>query len=134
MRSRKTREVGPLPVNDRSVSSSAYVLLAALGASAITALGTLGGVLLAARRTARAGRAERRLDAYADLLVAAGEVLGTYQRFCGEVDENEDFGKQAAERANAHLADLAAALHRASAVVALTGSDLGRREGKTLYG
>jgi len=31
------------------------------------------------------------------------------------------------------MADLAAVLHRASAVVALTGSDLGRRQGKDLY-
>ena len=31
------------------------------------------------------------------------------------------------------MADLADALHRASAVVALTGSELGRREGKDLY-
>ena len=31
------------------------------------------------------------------------------------------------------MADLAAALHRASAVVALTGSERGRQQGKALY-
>jgi hypothetical protein len=43
------------------------------------------------------------------------------------------FGQQDADKANARMADLAAALHRASAIVALTGSELGRQQGKTLY-
>jgi len=42
-----------LRVNDRFVSSNAYVLLAALGGSLITALATVGAVFLTARRTAR---------------------------------------------------------------------------------
>src|SRR5215470_8184831 len=75
--------------------------------------------------------AARRLEAYANLLVAAGEVLGTYRRNLDAL--SPDFGQKDADKANAHMADLAAALHRASAVVALTGSDLGRRQGKDLY-
>lgn len=121
-----------LQVNDQSVSSDVFVLLAGLGGSAIGAAATLGGVFLTGRRSARAARAERRLNAYADLLVAAGDVLGTYRRFLVEVSPDSDH--EAAERVNARMADLAAALHRASAVVALTGSGLGRQQGKILYG
>jgi hypothetical protein len=64
--------------------------------------------------------------------VAAGEVLGTYRRDLYSV--SSDFGQGDADKVNAHMADLGTALHRASAVVALTGSELGRREGKILYG
>lgn len=113
------------------VSSDVLVLLAGLGGSVVTAVATLGGVLLTGRRTAQAAQAERRLQAYADLLVAAGEVLGTYRRFQSDVSPDSD--REAAERANTRMADLASALHQASAVVALTGSDLGRRQGKGLY-
>jgi hypothetical protein len=113
------------------MGSDVSVLLAGLGGSLIGAGATLGGVLLTGRRSARAAQAERRLQAYADLLVAAGEVLGTYRRFKGEVSSDSDH--EAAERVNARMADLAAALHQASAVVALTGSDLGRQQGKDLY-
>jgi hypothetical protein len=120
-----------LQVNDRFVSSAVYVLLAALGGAAITAAATLWGVRMGARRSARTQQAERRLQAYADLLVAAGEVLGTYRRDL--YSWSSDFGQQDADRANAHMADLADTLHRASAVVSLTGSELGRRQGKALY-
>jgi hypothetical protein len=64
--------------------------------------------------------------------VAAGEVLGTYRRDLYSV--SSDFGQGDADKVNAHMADLGTALHRASAVVALTGSALGRQEGKILYG
>jgi hypothetical protein len=113
------------------MSADVYVLLAGLGGSLITALATLGGVRLTGRRTARAGRLERRVQAYADLLVAAGEVLGTYRRDL--YSWSSDFGQQDANKANARMADLGDTLHRASAVVALTGSELGRRQGKALY-
>jgi hypothetical protein len=118
-------------VNDQLVNSAVYVLLAALGGSAITALAALEAGRRAARHTDRAELAARRLEAYANLLVAAGEVLGTYRRNFDAL--SPDFGQKDADKANAHMADLAAALHRASAVVALTGSDLGRRQGKGLY-
>ena len=118
-------------VDDRFVSSAVYVLLAALGGSAITASATLWGVRQGAQRSAKAQQAERRLQAYANLLVAAGEVLGTYRRLQGEM--SPDFDYEAASKANSQMADLAAALHRASAVVALTGSEQGREQGKELY-
>jgi hypothetical protein len=120
-----------LRVNDQSVSSDVYVLVAALGASAITAVVTLEAGRRAARHADRAGQAARRLEAYADLLVAAGEVLGTYRRY--EAALSPDTGPQDADKANTHMADLAAVLHRASAIVALTGSQLGRQQGKILY-
>jgi len=118
-------------VNDQFVNSAVYVLLAALGASVITAVASLEAGRRAARHTDRAERAARRLEAYADLLVSAGEVLGSYRRNRDAL--SPDLGQEDADKANAHMADLAAALHRASAVVALTGSDLGRRQGKELY-
>ena len=118
-------------MNDQFVNSAVYVLLAALGASAITAMASLEAGRRTARHTDRAELAARRLEAYANLLVAAGEVLGTYRRNCDVL--SPDFGQKDADKANAHMADLAAALHQASAVVALTGSDLGRRQGKNLY-
>jgi hypothetical protein len=120
-----------LRVNDQFVNSAVYVLLAALGGSAITAVASLEAGRRTARHTDRAELAARRLEAYANLLVAAGEVLGTYRRNLDAL--SPDFSQKDGDRANAHMADLAAALHRASAVVALTGSDLGRRQGKDLY-
>jgi hypothetical protein len=68
--------IAPGQGDDRRVSSNAYVLLAALGGSAITAVATL----LTARRSARAELSQRRLKAYADLLVAVGDVLGICRR------------------------------------------------------
>ena len=120
-----------LRVNDQSVSSAVYVLLAALGGAAISAGATLWAVSMGAERSARAQQSVRRLQAYVDLLVAAGEVLGTYRRDL--YSWSSDFGQHDADKANAHMADLAATLHRASAVVALSGSDLGQRQGKALY-
>lgn len=119
-------------MNDQFVNSAVYVLLAALGGSAITAVASLEAGRRTARHTDSAELAARRLEAYANLLVAAGDVLGTYRRYLDAL--SPDFGPKDADNANAHMADLAAALHRASAVVALTGSDLGRRQGKDLYG
>ena len=113
------------------MSTDVYTVLIALGSSAITAAATLGGVRLSARHTDWAGQSDRRLQAYADLLVAAGQVLQAYRRLLEDLSSFTD--QLAADRANAYMADLADALHRASAVVALTGSEVGRREGKALY-
>jgi hypothetical protein len=118
-------------VNDQFVNAAVYVLLAALGGSAITAVATLDVGRREARHTDRAELAARRLEAYANLLVAAGDVLGTCRRSLDAL--SPDFSQKDADQANAHMADVAAALHRASAVVALTGSDVGRRQGKELY-
>lgn len=118
-------------VNDLFMGTDVYVFLAGISGSVIAAGGTMGAVVLNARRMAKAGRLERRRQAYADLLVAAGDVLGTYRR---DVDAlSPDFGRQEADEANAQMANLRAALHRASAIVALTGSELGRQQGKRLY-
>lgn len=114
-------------MNDRFVSSDVYVFLAGVAG----ALATLGAVLLTTRRAAEADRAQRRLDAYADLLVAAGTVLSTYRQLRDAV--SPDSGKWAAADANARMDDLALTLHRASAVVALTGTELGRKQGHDLY-
>ena len=132
----KTRGAGQVArvrsrVNDQSVSSAVYVLLAALGGAAISAAATLWAVSMGAERSARGRQSGQRLQAYVDLLVAAGEVLGTYRRDL--YSWSSDFGQQDADKANAHMADLASTLHRVSAVVALSGSELGRRQGKTLY-
>ena len=118
-------------MNDQFVNSAVYVLLAAIGGSAITAVASLEAGRRTARHTDRAELAARRLEAYVNLLVAAGDVLGTYRRNLGAL--SPDLSPQDADKANARMADLAAALHRASAVVALTGSDLGRRQGNALY-
>ena len=112
------------------MSTDAYVLLAALGGSLITALATIGAVFLTAGRATRAAQAQRRLEAYADLLVTAGDVLGTYRQTWDTVRE---VGQLDAEGANKRMTDLASALHRASAVVALTGSAKGRQYGEILY-
>ena len=74
-------------VNDRFMSSGVYVFLAGVAG----ALATLGAVLLTAWRAAEADRAQRRLDAYADLLVAAGTVLSTYRQLRDAV--SPDSGK-----------------------------------------
>jgi hypothetical protein len=118
-------------VNDQFVNSAVYVLLAALGGSAITAVASLEAGRRTARHADRAELAARRLEAYVNLLVAAGDVLETYRRNLDAL--SPDLSQQDAEKGNAHMADLAAALHRASAVVALTGSDLARRQGNCLY-
>jgi hypothetical protein len=47
---------------------------------------------------------------------------------------SSDFGQVDADKLNTQMAELGSALHRASAVVALTGSETGRKQGKTLYG
>jgi hypothetical protein len=123
------------------VSSDVVVLIAGLGGSLLGVAGSLGGVWLRGRydyrrdenqaiRTETAAQGERRLDAYANLLVAAGNVLGTYQRLPGLLPPT--FDERAAQEANQRMSSLAAELHRASAIVALTGS-LGREEGKRLY-
>ena len=117
-------------VNDRFVSSNAYVLVAALGGSFITAAATVVTVYLTARRESRAAQVQRRLQSYADLLVAAGDVLGTGRQIWETVRE---FNQSDADEANKRMADLASALHRASAVVALTGSSRGRASGNYLY-
>jgi hypothetical protein len=67
-------------VNNQFVNSAIYVLLAALGGSAITGVALMEAGRRAARHTDRAELAARRLEAYANLLVAAGDVLGTYRR------------------------------------------------------
>jgi hypothetical protein len=127
-------ELGPVArstVDDQLVSVDVGTVLISLGGSAIVATGTVGAVILTGRHAGKAERAQQRLDAYAGLLVAAGEVLGTYRRVFEGV--SPDFGPLDADKANARLADLSAALHRASAVVALTGSAVGREQGKILY-
>jgi hypothetical protein len=124
------------------VSTEVVVLIAGLGGSLLGVVGSLGGVWLRSRydyqrdenqaiRTETAAQAERRLDAYANLLVAAGNVLGTYQRLPGLLPPT--FDDRAAQEANQRMSSLAAELHRASAIVALTGSETGREEGKRLY-
>jgi hypothetical protein len=117
-------------VNDRRVSSNADILLAVLGGGAITAVATPLAVLLTARRTARAELSQRRMRAYADLLVAVGDVLGTYRRTW---DAMRETGTLDADEANKRMAELASVLHQASAVVALTGSGEGRRLGAVVY-
>lgn len=129
-------------VNHHHVNAEIAVLVAGLGGSALAVMGSLGGVWLKGRydlrrdedqaaRSERTARAQRRLDAYADLLVAAGEVLGAYRRLPDTLPP--DYDERSAREANQRLARLAAELHRASAVVALTGSDEGREQGKALY-
>ena len=76
-------------------------------------------------------QAQRRLEAYAEFLVAASEVLETYRELLAAMPARSD--QLDPYKANSQMADLAAPLHRAFAVVALTGSDLGRREGKRVY-
>src|SRR5262249_49325923 len=71
---------GSLRVNDQSLTPAVSSLRAALGGSAITAVAGLEAGRRAARHTDRAELAARRLEAYANLLVAAGDVLGTYRR------------------------------------------------------
>lgn len=83
-----------------------------------------------ARRAVRVAQAQRRLEAYAGLLVAAGDVLGTCRQTQATMDK---FAQLDADEANRRMADLASALHRGSAVVALTGSAPGRRYGEILY-
>ena len=122
---------GSLRVNDQFVSSDVYIFLAGVVAAAITAAATLWGVRMAAQRSAKAQQAERRLQAYADLLVAAGTVLSTYRQLQDAL--SPDFAKSAADDANARMASLALTLHQASAVVALTGTELGRKQGRDLY-
>jgi hypothetical protein len=118
-------------VNDQSVSSDVYIFLAGVAGAAITGAATLWGVRMAAQRSAKAQQAERRLHAYADLLVAAGTVLSTYRQIQDAL--SPDFAKPAADEANARMASLALTLHQASAVVALTGTELGRKQGHDLY-
>jgi len=118
------------------MSTDVYTLLIALGSSAITATATLGAVSLTSRHMDRAGQSDRRLQAYATLLVAAGEVSQAYRRLEEVVSsfaERRATDDQAVNAANAQMASLGDSLHRASAVVALTGSEVGRREGKALY-
>jgi hypothetical protein len=87
-------------------------------------------VFLTARRTARVEQAGRRLQGYAGLLAAAGNVLDT----CRRLDPgSKGFNDESASAVNARVADVAAALHQASAIVALTGSDAGRQQGSRLY-
>ena len=118
-------------VNDHFVSSDLYILLAAIAGGVITAAATLWGVQMTAQRSAKAQQAERRLRAYADLLVAAGTVLSTYRQLQDAL--SPDFAKSAADDANARMASLALTLHQASAIVALTGTELGRKQGHDLY-
>ena len=116
----------------RSMSTVIWAVVAAFGGSIITGFFTLGSARLTAERTAGAEQAQRRLNAYADLLVAAGEVLRAYRRDFYSVAS--DFGQPDADKLNAQMAELGSILHRASAVVALTGSEIGRAQGKALYG
>jgi len=124
------------------MSADIVVLIAGLGGSALAVLGSLGGVWLKSRYdlqrdqsqatlSERAAQAQRRLDAYADLLVAAGEVLGAYRRLSDTLPSEYD--ERLAREANQRMQQFAAQLHRASAVVALIGSDEGREQGKALY-
>jgi hypothetical protein len=124
------------------MSNAVVVLIAGLGGGLLGVVGSLGGIWLKSRydyrrdenqaaRTEMAAQADRRLDAYANLLVAAGNVLGTYQRLPGLLPPA--FDDQAANEANQRMSSLAAELHRASAIVALSGSETGRQQGKTLY-
>jgi hypothetical protein len=135
-------QVGRAGVNDRLMSTGVVVLIAGLGGSLLGVIGSLGGIWLKSRydyrrdqnqaaRAEMAAQAARRLDAYANLLVAAGNVLGTYQRLPGLLPSA--FDGQAANDSNQRMATLAAELHRASAVVALTGSEVGRSQGRSLY-
>jgi hypothetical protein len=101
-----------------------------LGGSIIRALATVGAVFLTAGRAAHAVQAQRRLEAYADLLVTAGDILGTYRQTWDTVRE---VGQLNADEANKRMTDLASPFHRASAVVALTGSAKGRQYGEILY-
>lgn len=110
------------------MNSDVYVFLVGITGSVIA-----GGPIFASssRKCPPHGQGsqhERRLQAYADLLIAAGEVLGTYRRDLYSM--SSDFGQHDADKANAHMADLVAVLHRASAVVALTATELGREQGK----
>ena len=129
-------------MNDQLVSTGVVVLIAGLGGSLVGVVGSLGGIWLTSRydyrrdhsqaaRTEMAAQAARRLDAYANLLVAAGNVLGTYQRLPGLLPPA--FDDEVAQEANQRMSGLAAELHRASAIVALTGSEVGRQQGRILY-
>jgi hypothetical protein len=115
-------------VHNGGMNAATYTLLAAAIASAASWI----GFWLTGRQQGRARRADRRVDAYASLLVAAGEVLRAYRRDFYSV--SSDFGQLDADRVNAQMAELGSVLHRASAVVALTGSKTGREQGKALYG
>ena len=101
------------------MSTDVYTLLIALGSSAITATATLGAVSLTSRHMDRAGQSDRRLQAYATLLVAAGEVSQAYRRLEEVVSsfaERRATDDQAVNAANAQMASLGDSLHRASAV------------------
>ena len=128
---RRTNRPAP-QVENGAMSTAVYAVIAALGGSIITGFFTLRSGRLTAERSARSEQAQRRLDAYANLLVAAGEVLRAYRRDFYSV--SSDFGQVDADKLNTQMAELGSALHRASAVVALTGSETGSKQGKTLYG
>ena len=112
------------------MSSTVVVWLGGLSGSVVVGGATLLGVWLTDRHRDSAERKERRLQAYAALLVAAGTVLGAYRRLEATLLELDG---QSRDEANAHMRKLAAELHEASAVVALTGSEAGRQQGKALY-
>jgi hypothetical protein len=119
-------------MHNEVMSTAIWAVIGALGGSFITGFFALRSARLTAERAAGTEQAQRRLDAYAVLLVAAGEVLRAYRRDFYSVAS--DFGQVEADKLNAQMAEFGSALHRASAVVALTGSEAGRSQGKTLYG
>lgn len=115
-----------------AMSAAIWAVVAALGGSLITGFFLLRSAALTAQRAAGTEQAQRRLEAYAALLVAAGEVLRACRRDFYSVAS--DFGQVEADKLNTQMAEFGSALHRASAVVALTGSETGRAQGKALYG